>query len=132
MARRQTVGAQWPGDDLANAHVRIERRVGVLKDHLHVASRPAQLRSGLADEVRSAEGDLTARRAIELQDCAPGRALAAPALADEAEGLAPLDVEGDSVDGLDDAGRAVEKHAGPGREIHLQIVDPDQGALVHG
>src|SRR6478735_7038985 len=46
------------------------------------------------------KGHLARRRSIELKDGAPGRALAAATLADEAQGFASADIEGDAVDRL--------------------------------
>ena len=39
------------GDDLADSHARIQRRVGILKNHLHVLPRAAQLRAGQLRDV---------------------------------------------------------------------------------
>ena len=80
--------AQRPGDDFADPHLRIERGIGILEDHLHVAARPADLVGALPHQVLAAEDDLAAGRTIELQDGAPGRRLAAAALADQAQRFA--------------------------------------------
>ena len=88
------VDAQRPRDDLADPHLRIERGVGILEDHLHVAAGPAHLVGALPHQIRAAEDDLAAGRSVELQDGAAGRGLAAAALADEAQRLALVDVEG--------------------------------------
>ena len=82
------------GDQRADAHARIERRIGVLEDHL----RPAPHRLHLAPRQRAGRAavdrDLP-RPGHEVEDRLAGRRLAGAALADEAERLAGLDVEGD-------------------------------------
>ena len=81
-------------------------------------SPPSQL-----GQVLAVEDDLAGGRLVELQDRAAGRGLAAAGLADETEGLALLDLEGDAVDGLDGADLALEDDALGQREVHHQVVD---------
>jgi hypothetical protein len=42
-AGRDAVNAKRSSDDLADPHVRIERRIGILEDHLHVPAREPQV-----------------------------------------------------------------------------------------
>ena len=76
------------------------------------------------------EDDLAAGRLVELQDRAAGRGLAAAGLADQAERLALLDLEGDAVDGLDRADLALEDDALGEREVHDQVVDFQEGVAA--
>ncbi len=89
-------------DDIDDPHPRVERCVGILKDHLH----PELLRSRL---VRSEPGKRRAPPVAfafgERQQShreAPQRRFAAAGLADETHDLAGVDCEVDVVDGADD------------------------------
>ena len=57
---------------------------------------------------------------VQAHDRHAGHALAGAGLADDAEGLAALDVEREAVDGLDDAVL--------GREVHPQVAYVEEGA----
>ncbi len=99
-------------DQLADRHPRIERAERVLKDDLHPPPHPPHLRRLEAEEVDAVERDAARRRLRQPQHQPPGRGLAATALADEAQRLAPHDVEVEAVDrhhaaaGLTDAARS--------------------------
>ncbi len=123
----QIVDLQRLGDDVADRHARVQRRVGVLEDHLHLAAHLAHLAAVQLGQVLAVEDDLAAGRLVELQDGAAGGGLAAAGLADQAEGLALLDVERDAVDGLDRADLALEDDALGQREVHDQVVDLQAG-----
>src|SRR5688500_7044447 len=95
--------------DLADRHARVEGRVRVLEDHLHVAPEPAQLLRRVRGEIGAFEDDLAAGGPLELQDAAPGRGLAAAGLADQAERLAAAQREADAVARAHRARRALEE-----------------------
>ncbi len=87
------------GDDLLDGEARVERAEGVLEDDLHLAA-------GFAQGAGAERGDLDAVKAHdsaggfdEAQQHAAESALAAAGLADQAEGLARFDGEGDVIDG---------------------------------
>jgi len=61
--------------------------------------------------------------ADELQDGAPRGALAAAALAHEAQGLTSSDLEVEAVDGVDSAYLALEDDAARDREVDAQVLD---------
>ena len=82
----------------AHALARVQRRVGVLEDHLHVAPRRPQLRAAERGDVAAVELDPPRGQLGEPQQRAPQRRLAAARLADEAERLARLHLERDAVD----------------------------------
>src|SRR5207247_5488360 len=74
-------------------HARIERAVGVLEDDLHLAAERAQLARPAGQERAPLERHLARGGLDEAEHQAPERRLPRARLADEAEGLAPLDGE---------------------------------------
>ena len=81
------------GDRRADRHPRVERRVRVLEDHLHVAAHRAQLALRQPRDVGAVERDRAGARLEQAQDRAAERRLAAARFADEAERLAAPDLE---------------------------------------
>ena len=97
------------GEDLADGHARIERGVGVLEDDGHVAAETAEMRGGDGEEVGGGavwfafgrggvEEDLAAAGFDEAEEEAGDGGFAGAGFADEAEGLAAVEGEGDVVD----------------------------------
>ena len=128
-AAQHAAHQQRLADALADRHLRIERRVRVLEDDLHVALRVAQRRAVEPVEVRAEKIDLAGGRAHDAERRVAGGRLAAAAFADQREGLAGLDREAHAVDRLHGAGRPPE-HAAADREVHLQVGDLEQ-RLAH-
>src|SRR5579859_1015742 len=128
-APRQIVNLQWLADDAADRHARVQARVRVLEDHLHLAAHLAQLAAAQRGQVFAEEIHGAARRLVELQDRPAGRALTAPGLTDQAEGLAPLHGERDVVDGPHPAHLPLQDDALGNRKIHLQVLDAQQLAV---
>jgi hypothetical protein len=64
-------------DDLPDRHARVERRIGVLEDHLHVAAHASKLGAREPRDIDAAEDHLPARRLDEPQRCAAERRLSA-------------------------------------------------------
>jgi hypothetical protein len=95
------VAQQRRGDDVADRLCRVERRVRVLMDDLHRLAVTAEGGAVEALDRRPLEDDFTGSRLQQTSDHAPGRALAAAALAHQADRLTWLDGEGDSIDGGD-------------------------------
>ena len=93
----EAVNIQRLAYDVLDRHARIERGVGILEHHLHLLAHmhDVLVRHGLAVEY-----DLARCGGVEPQYRAAGGRLAAAGFADEAQRLAPADVEGDIVDGL--------------------------------
>jgi hypothetical protein len=91
-------------DDLAHGHVRVQRRVRILKDDLHAAAERAELLLGHLRDFPAVEEDAPRGGLDEAEDRAAERALSAARLAHEAERLAAADVERGAVDGVDDGG----------------------------
>jgi hypothetical protein len=119
--RDGAMDAERPRDDLAHPHLRVQRGVGILEDHLHVAPRSANFVGTLARQVLAAKQDLAAGRAMELQDGASGGRLPAAALSDQAERLAAKDIEGDAVHCLEVARGASDADPSANGEVELQL-----------
>ena len=111
------------GHDLAHLAARVERGDRVLEDHLQLDPRRPQLVLGEAGELLPLEVDRPARGGRQLHDGAAGGGLAAARLAHEAEGLALGEVEAD-------VGHRVHPASLAGRELHLEVLDAEDGVLV--
>src|SRR6266540_2229873 len=94
----ELVDAQRLPDDLANRHARVERRVGILEDDLHLSPNVTHAPAAQAGDVLSVEHDPARGRNDEPDDRAAESRLAAPGLADEPHGLAGRDAQIDAVD----------------------------------
>ena len=115
------VGAPRLGDDVAGRHPGVQRRVGVLEDHLHAAAELQQFLAAQANGSMPSKLHGALVRTLQHQQCAGQRGLAAAGLADQAEGLAALEVEGDAVE------RAQPLLAGVGHAERLaQVADLEQ------
>src|SRR5262249_22192641 len=90
------------GDRGADGHARVQGRVRVLEDHLHVpAQRPERALRQPLDRL-PVEDDAPRRRLVQPKQSATERRLAAARLADEAQRLARLDGEAHVLDGAED------------------------------
>src|SRR4029453_3449395 len=106
-------------DDVSDAHTGIERRVGILKDDLHVPPRLPHLRSRITQDVRVPKAHFPGRRLDEAQDAAAGGRFAASGLADEPEGLSLFDRESDAIHRTSDRGNG--EQAGPPAELSDEV-----------
>src|ERR671936_500510 len=113
-------------DDVADGHARVQARVRILEDHLHPAAHPAQRLALQRRQFSATEPHRSGGRLIELQERATGRGLATSGLTDEAERLALLDEEGDTVDGADGADLALEDDPLREREVHHEVLNLDE------
>ena len=120
---REAKVPQWFAHDVADGHAWVERRVRILKDHLHVLPQPAELLASQVREVGAFEVNVAGGGRQEANDDAPERRLAAPRLADQAERLPGRDGEIDAIDGVDDA---ASEQAATRREVLDQLLDPHQ------
>src|SRR3954468_1765642 len=87
----QTMDAQWLLDDLACAHTRVQRRVRILKDDLHVPARPTQTAARKRKHVLAAKSNGAGGRINQPQETASGGRLAAAGFADQTKRFAGLD-----------------------------------------
>ena len=98
---RHAADPQRRGQDLGHALARVERRLRILEDHLHLAPDRLQLAASGSGDVLSAEADRARGRVDQPHQRADQRRLAASGLADDAERLALVQCERDVVDGVD-------------------------------
>ena len=94
------VHLQRLADDVARRHARVEGAVGVLEDELHAAVHGAHAAALELGEVFAVEEDLAGCGLHQLHDAAGHAGLAAPALPDQPQRLAPRNAEAHVVDGL--------------------------------
>ena len=94
------VDAEWLGDDLADRHPWIQRRVGILKDDLELTPHLAHPLAAVLRDVLAVEDDLAGSALQQLDDRPTERRLAAPGLTDESESLPGSHREVDAVDGV--------------------------------
>src|SRR5712692_11448334 len=73
----QIVDLERLADDAADRHARVEARIRVLEDHLHLASHFSQFAATQCREALIEEIDGAASGLVELQNGAASRALAA-------------------------------------------------------
>ena len=119
-------------DDLSHSLVWIERRVGVLKDHLDLPSDRLQFLARETDDLIAAVADRAGGRFEQLEDRPAECRLAAAGLADQAECLALVQGEADVIDGLDVRHRSVEEDPRLDREVLDEVLDlQDRIALGH-
>ena len=115
-ARVLAVDAQRLADDVVHRHPRIQRRIRILEDDLHLAAHVAHLTPVQMGDVPPVEDDRPGGRLDELDQRPGERRLATAGLTDEAERLPRLDREIDAVDGMDLADGALQE-AGADREV---------------
>ncbi len=126
LAVAQFVHPDRLGDDVANAHAWIERRIRILEHHLDLAAHLANVAGRHVLEVHAVKDDIAASHRKQLDDRATGGGLAATALADQPQCLAAVHIEGHPVDRLDGAGLALEEPFHDG-DMHLEIPHGKQG-----
>jgi hypothetical protein len=131
--RGEAVELERVADDLPHPLAWVERRIGVLEDHLDLAADRAEALPREPDQLLAAELDRARRRLEQLDDGSAERRLAAAGLAHEAEGLALVEGEADVVDGLDARDLAVEEEPGLDREVLDEVLDlKERITLGHG
>jgi hypothetical protein len=122
------VGAQDVADDRPDALARVQGRVGILEDHLHLAAQGPQLAVAAFVMSRPSKGSgrswASSRRSMQR----PRVDLAAARLADEAERLALHDVQGHAVHRVDDVAAPMR----PGLVVLDEILQSQQGLLATG
>jgi hypothetical protein len=126
--RQAGMGPERLDDLVADPVERVEARQGILEDHTDaLAADPAHLVGGQVVDAAPRQPDLAAGDAAgridEADHGGAGHRLAGAGLADDAQDLAPGDVERDPVDRLEDAA--------PGDELDAQVADGEDG-LGHG
>jgi len=120
-------------EDLANGfadgHAGIERAERILEDDLGAASEPTQAVVVEGADIGSIEEDLAGGRLDEAEGGPSGGSLAGAGFADEAEGLAAIDVEGNAIDGAQAAGGPSENASAEG-EVFFEVAHHEQRSAV--
>src|SRR5262249_9105979 len=122
-----TMHQQRLGDNVQERHPRIERRVRILENHLHLTAERSQTRPRHAREIydliaRRTKQDLSARWLMRSENAARRGGLAAARLANQRERLAAPDVERNVVHSADMANCLAQK-ALVDREEFSQLPD---------
>jgi hypothetical protein len=107
------------GNDRTDRHPWVERLERLLKDDLHLGPLGPQLLAVHRPEVLALEGH---RAGVDVQQPEHGpaeRRLAAPALADDRERLALVDMERDSPQGVDRIAASLPRREGLVDLVHL-------------
>ena len=107
------------GNQIAHPPARIQRGIGILEHHLHLAPKGSKLPQAELRYVLAVEKDLARGDLIEPHEAAPERRFAAARFSDEAKGLARVDLERDTIDGID------------GPALPLEQAVADQEMLLH-
>ena len=129
-ARADAVHDERLRDDVADGHARVERRVRVLEDDLHLAPHLPHVLAAERRQLPPLEADRAAGRLEQAEDAVAGRGLAGAGLADEAERLALADLEADAVHGPDEVDRPVDQQARLDREVLLEVGDLEERRAV--
>jgi len=117
---------QGLANDAPDRHTRVQARVRVLEDHLHLPAEAAEFAALQLREVLALEVHLTAGRPGELQDRLARGALATTGLTHEAERLATLYRERDVVHRLHVGDLPLEDQARRDGEVDLQVLNFDE------
>src|SRR6185437_3298495 len=110
-AFRDPVQPERLADDRAGRHPRVERRVRVMEDHVHVPAQRAHLAPREVGDVGAEDADRPVGRLDEAHDAVADGRLAAARLADQADELARADRQRHAVDRLHDPAAARELRA---------------------
>ena len=108
-------------DDRLHRHLRVQGRIRVLKDELHMTTRFTQLARIGTHDLKTLKENRPRRGRNKTQDRAASRRLTATTLADQAERLALANLKTDIGNGLDRAGLAT-KHTGSNGEVLHQVL----------
>jgi hypothetical protein len=122
------------GEDVFDAEAWVEGAEGILKDDLHVAAEGAEFGAGCGKDIGAIEMNTAGGGLDEAEDEATESAFAGAGFADEAEGFAGVNVEGDVVDGADfgvTVGRAGAEGGFGEVERFCEIADFDDGHLLY-
>jgi hypothetical protein len=124
------VELQRAAHDLAYALARVERGVGVLEDHLHLATQRAEIAAAHARDLAAVEPDRAGGRLQELEDRARQGGLSAAGLSDQAQRFAGRHREGDPVHGSHRADLPVDQDSGLDREVLDEAVNLQEGLAI--
>src|SRR5882724_10528863 len=107
----QPVNDQRFADDVADAHARVERGIGILKDDLDIAAKRAKFFAAERADVLAVKVDLARTRFDQADHATAGGRLAATGFADQPQRFAGPDVKIDAVDRMDTSGLTPQQAA---------------------
>ena len=106
-----------PADDINDPHARVQRRVGILKNHLNLLAQFANRFIGKTEDFSPLEVNLAAGRGDKPGNQPRRGRFATAALADETENLSLRDGEGNPIHGFKD----LSTHDQPARPTAANI-----------
>src|SRR5262249_49482793 len=106
-------------DDAADRQPWIERRIRILKDHLHRWPMQTHGAAVAASDLRSIQPDRARTRPHQADDGAPQARFATTGLTDQSHGLSRTDLEAYAIDRAEDAETSFE--------VNLKIADRKHG-----
>jgi hypothetical protein len=110
------------GDDRTDRHPRIQRRVGILKDNLHVAAFSPKFFAAQRQEIDAIETNTSAVGLDQTKHRPACSGFSAARFTDQSECLTLVDGEADIVDCFH-VGRDTGKNASPDRKIFLEMLN---------
>ena len=113
---------------LADGHARVQGRCRVLEHDGDDAADDLALRCGALRDIGALEVHMTGRGGLQTAHHVGCGGLAAAGLADDADGLARHELQGQAVDGVDLVG--VQQGAGTRLEHHVDIIKEDDRRLL--
>ena len=126
LVSRHPANLQRGGQDLAHSLARVERRLRILEDHLHLLADRLQAPSAALGDVLAAEADRSRGRLDEPHQDADQRRLAATRFADDPERLALAQRKRHIVDGMHMPDLAIDHHPGLDRKEDPEVIDVEQ------
>jgi hypothetical protein len=113
-------------EDLAHALARVQRRLRVLEDHLHVAAHGHHPPPRSLGDVLAAKPHRSAGRRLQPREAADQGRLSAAGLTDDPERLALVQRERHVGDRVHLPHLAVQRQAAANREVDLQVLSLEQ------
>src|SRR5918992_1544100 len=98
-------------DDLLDPHAWIQRRVGILENHLYPPADILKFSRVRAKNIFTVKQCLAGARLLQAHQGARHRRLAAAALADQPQRFTFMKREIDTIDGLDETGLSAQPQA---------------------
>jgi hypothetical protein len=132
--RTDPVDRERLGDRVEDSVPRIQGLVRILENHLEVPSESEEIAALKAGDILSLEIDVAFGRVLEPCDEPARRRLAAPGFTDEPEDFALVQVEADSIHGVDlnrIAPQGLEE-ASLELEVFFQVLHPDDDPVARG
>lgn len=123
------VDAEGLSDNVLDSHSGVERVEGVLKDHLDPFADGEEGGGVEGGQVETVEADGARGNGSQADDGFAGGGFSAAAFSDESDGGSFGNGEGDSIDGFDPAGLALEQSSGDG-EVDAKVGDFEKHAVV--